>query len=59
MPPRSRRVTIRDMDGISHTVEVTAASLYEALAQGLAALRADDWVAGIPQGMNVVACSGS
>jgi hypothetical protein len=48
MPPRACRVTIRDMDGISHT------TLYEAVAQGLAALRSDDWVAGIAQGMNAV-----
>jgi hypothetical protein len=54
MPQRSCRVTIQDMDGVSHTVEVTASTLYQAVAQGLAALRADDWVAGIPQGMNTV-----
>ena len=35
MPVRSCRVTIQDMDGVSHTVEVTAATLYEAVAQGL------------------------
>jgi hypothetical protein len=38
MSVRSCRVTIQDMDGVSHTVEVTAATLYEAVAQGLAAL---------------------
>lgn len=54
MPLRFCRVTIRDMDNISHAVEVSAATLYEAVAHGLAALRADDWVAGIAQGMNVV-----
>ena len=32
MPVRSCRVTIQDTEGISHTVEVTAASLYEAVA---------------------------
>jgi len=54
MPARSCRVTITDMDGVAHTVEVTAATLYEAVALGLAAIRADDWVVGIPQGMNSV-----
>jgi hypothetical protein len=54
---RSCRVTIQDMDGISHTVEVTAATLYEAVAQGLAAIRRNDWVAGIAQGLNVVKVS--
>ena len=31
MPVRSCRVTIQDMDGVSHTVEVTAATLYVVL----------------------------
>jgi hypothetical protein len=45
MPARSCQVTIQDMEGVSHTVEVTAATLYEAVAQGLAAIRGNDWVA--------------
>ena len=57
MPVRSCRVTIQDMDGVSHTVEVTAATLYEAVAQGLAAIRGNEWVAGIAQGLNVVRVS--
>src|SRR6266403_1731008 len=57
MPVRSCRVTIQDMDGVSHTVEITAATLYEAVAQGLAAIRANGWVAGIAQGLNVVKVS--
>src|SRR6266851_2320236 len=57
MPVRSCRVTIQDMDGVWHTVEVTAATLYEAVAQGLAAIRGNDWVAGIAQGVNVVKVS--
>ena len=54
MQVRSCRVTIRDIDGIAHTVEVTASTVYEAVAQALAALRGHDWVAGIPRGLNVV-----
>jgi hypothetical protein len=42
------------LDGVSHTVEVTPTSLYEAVAQGLAAIRGNDWGAGIAQGLNVV-----
>jgi hypothetical protein len=57
MPVRSCRVTIQDMDGVSHTVEVTAATLYEAVAQGLAAVRDNEWVAGIAQGLNVIKVS--
>lgn len=57
MPVRSCRVTVADMDGASHTVEVTAATLYEAVALGLAAIRGDEWVAGIAQGLNTVKVS--
>jgi hypothetical protein len=42
------------MDGIAHTVDVTAATLYEAVALGMAAIRSDEWVTGIAQGMNRV-----
>ena len=45
------------MDGISHTVEVTAATLYEAVAQGLAAIRRIEWAAGFAQGLSVVRVS--
>ena len=57
MQVRSCRVTIQDMDGVSHTVEVTAATLYDAVAQGLAAIRGNEWVGGIAQGLNVVKVS--
>jgi len=39
---------------VTHAVEVTAATLYEGVAQGLAAIRGNEWVSGIAQGMNVV-----
>ncbi len=39
---------------MSHTVEVTAASVYEAVALGMAAIRTDEWVTGIAQGLNPV-----
>jgi hypothetical protein len=52
MSVRTCRVTIQDMDGVSHTVEVTAATLYEAAAQGLAAIRGNEWVGGIAQGLS-------
>lgn len=41
---KSCRVTIRDMAEVSHTVVVSAESLYEAVALGLAAIRGKDWV---------------
>ena len=57
MPLRSCRVSIQDTHGVLHTVEVTAATLFEAVAQGLAALQGDEWVAQIAQGLNVVKVS--
>jgi hypothetical protein len=49
MAVRSCRVTITDTEGVSHTVEVTASTLYEAVALGLKAIRSHDWVEGIPE----------
>ena len=57
MSLRSCRVTIQDMKGVFHTVEVTASTLYEAVAQGLAAIRGEEWVGEIAQGLNVVRVS--
>jgi len=57
MPVKSCRVTIQDLDGVSHSVQVTASTLYEAVAQGIAAIRGNEWVAGIAQGNNVVRVS--
>jgi hypothetical protein len=45
------------LDGVSHTVEMMAATLYEAVARGVAALRHNEWVAGIAQGQSVVKVS--
>ena len=47
MPPRTCRVTITDMDGIEHTAQFTAASLYEAIARGIASLRKQEWIDGM------------
>jgi hypothetical protein len=57
MPVRSCRGTIKDLDGVKHTVEVTAETLYEAVALGLVAIRGNDWVMGIAQGQNTVQVS--
>jgi hypothetical protein len=57
MAARTCRVTITDLEDVSHTVEVTATTLYEAIALGLVALRESDWVAGIPEGLAAVRVS--
>jgi hypothetical protein len=49
MAVRSCRVTVQDRSGHSHIAEVTASSLYEAVAQGLAAFRKNEWVDGIEE----------
>lgn len=43
-PIRSCCVAILDMDGVEHTVQVSASTLYEAVALALASLHGDDWV---------------
>jgi hypothetical protein len=53
MAMRSCRVTIQDLDGVAHTVEVTASTLYEAVAQRLAAIRGREWVAGVAEERHV------
>jgi hypothetical protein len=54
MAVRSCKVTIQDMEGVTHTVNVTAETLYEAVALGMAAIRKSDWATGIAQGLNTV-----
>lgn len=54
MAVRSCRVTITDTEGVSHTVEVTASTLYEAVALGLKAIRGHDWVGGLSEQFGIV-----
>jgi hypothetical protein len=37
------RVTISDREGVDHTAQVTAKSLYEAVARGIVAVQAHSW----------------
>ena len=50
MDLRRCQVTVRDFEGIAHRVEVTASSLYEAVALGLHAIRKSAWAEEVPQG---------
>ena len=54
MAARTCRVTITDMEGVDHTAQVAAATLYEAVALGMKALQGDEWVNGIAAGHNTV-----
>jgi hypothetical protein len=49
---RMCRASIADLENITHTVEVSAETLYEAVALGLVATKDCDWVATIAQGLN-------
>lgn len=53
MSVRSCRVTIRDTEGIEHSAEVTAESLYEAVALGLRAIRQCSWVEDVGQNFTI------
>jgi hypothetical protein len=46
MSVRLCSVSLTDLSGVRHTVEVSAESLLEAAALGLAALKGDDWTDG-------------
>jgi hypothetical protein len=43
MALKACRVTCRDSRGVNHTVEVTAQTLYEAVAQAVLLFRENDW----------------
>jgi hypothetical protein len=51
---RTCRVSCRDIDGVEHTVEVSAESLYEAVARGLATFRNAEWVSQIGSGQTTI-----
>jgi hypothetical protein len=53
MSLHSCRVTIRDTEGIEHSAEVTAESLYEAVALGLRAIRQCSWVEDVGQNFTI------
>jgi hypothetical protein len=54
MTVRSCKVTIQDMEGVTHMVNVTEETLYEAVALGMAAIRTSDCATVIAQGLNTV-----
>jgi hypothetical protein len=47
---RTCTVAVKDVRDVEHSVEVTAETLYEAIATALAALQQDNWVGEIGQG---------
>ena len=51
---RTCTVAVKDIRDVEHSVEVTAETLYEAIATALAALGQDSWVGEISQGLTTV-----
>jgi hypothetical protein len=51
---RTCTVAVKDAQGVEHSVDVTAETLYEAIATALAALQKDNWVGEIGQGFATV-----
>jgi len=51
---RTCKVSVADLQGIEHSVEVTAGTVYEAVAAALAAFREDEWVGQIGNGLTTV-----
>ena len=48
------KVSVADIAGVEHSTEVSAGSLYEAVAAALASLKKDDWVGEIGGGLTTV-----
>src|SRR5271167_2221150 len=51
---RTCTVSCCDLKGVEHAIEVSADSLYEAVAQGLRAFRENDWVDDIGRGQTTI-----
>ena len=48
------RVTLIGLEGVRHTVEVSASTLYGAVALGIMAIREQEWAGKIAEGLNTV-----
>jgi hypothetical protein len=47
-------VVVHDLNQTAHSLDVTAETLYEAVAQALASVRGQDWVGEIGRGLTTV-----
>jgi hypothetical protein len=54
MAVRTCRVSCRDLAGVEHTVEVTASTLYEAVAHALRIFRENEWVNEVGHGRTML-----
>ena len=54
MSLRTCTVSYCDLKGVEHSIEVTADSLYEAVAQGLRVFRENDWIDEVGRGQTMI-----
>jgi hypothetical protein len=54
VPLKACTVVIHDLNDTAHSVEVTAESLYEAIAAALSTLRGREWVGDLCRGLTTV-----
>jgi hypothetical protein len=52
--PKACTVVVHDLNDTAHQLDVTAETLYEAVAQALAMVRGHDWVGDIGRGLTTV-----
>jgi hypothetical protein len=52
--PKACTVVVHDLNDTAHQLDVTAETLYEAVAQALAMVRGYDWVGDIGTGLTTV-----
>ena len=51
LPPKACTVVVADLNETAHQLDVTAKTLYEAVAQALATVRGHDWVGDSRRGL--------
>jgi hypothetical protein len=54
VPLKTCTVVIHDLNQTEHSLDVTAATLYEAVAQALATVRGHDWAGDVGKGLTTV-----
>ena len=54
MAPKTCKISCFDLAGVEHAVEVTAGSLYEAVARALRIFRDNEWVEDIGRGQTLI-----
>ena len=54
MAPKACTVVVHDLNDTAHQLDVTAETLYEAVAQALAMVSRHDWVGDIGRGLTTV-----